>query len=60
MTTDKQIIDRLERSFTGGDEAALHDRLAALAERQGALDVAYRTMDSPLGPLLLAATAKGL
>ncbi|MFL5429779.1 MAG: methylated-DNA--[protein]-cysteine S-methyltransferase [Myxococcales bacterium] len=60
MTTDKQIIDRLERSFTGGDEAALHDRLAALAERHGALDVAYRTVDSPLGPLLLAATAKGL
>ncbi len=61
MTTDKQIIDRLEQGFAGTiDHAALHERLAALAERQGLLDIAYRTVDSPLGPLLLAATAQGL
>ena len=38
----------------------LHDRLVADAEREGLLDVAYRTVDTPVGPLLLAATPVGL
>lgn len=38
----------------------LHARLAADAEAEGLLDVAYRTVDSPVGPLLLAATEQGL
>jgi methylated-DNA-[protein]-cysteine S-methyltransferase len=38
----------------------LHDRLVRDAETAGLLDVAYRTIDSPVGPLLLAATPKGL
>jgi methylated-DNA-[protein]-cysteine S-methyltransferase len=38
----------------------LHERLTAAAEREGLLDVAYRTVDSPVGPLLLAATSEGL
>jgi methylated-DNA-[protein]-cysteine S-methyltransferase len=38
----------------------LHDALVARAERDGLLDVGYRTVDSPLGPLLLAATSAGL
>jgi len=38
----------------------LHDRLVRDAQTAGLLDVAYRTIDSPVGPLLLAATAKGL
>ena len=38
----------------------LHDRLVAAAERDGILDVAYRTVDTPLGTLLLAATERGL
>lgn len=41
-------------------QARLHARLSAAAERDGILDVAYRTVDSPVGPLLLAATAEGL
>ena len=41
-------------------ERRLHDRLAAAAERAGILDVAYRTLDTPVGPLLLAATEAGL
>ena len=58
---DKQIIDRLTSSFAGaGVDGALHGRLAALAEKQGLLDVSYRTVDSPLGLLLLAATGEGL
>lgn len=38
----------------------LHARLMAAAERDGTLDVTYRTVDSPVGPLLLAATTSGL
>ena len=40
--------------------AHLHARLAAEAEREGILDVAYRTVDTPVGTLLLAATPAGL
>lgn len=59
MITDKQIVDRIARGFTGSFEAE-RDRLAARAQRQGLLDVSYRTIESPLGPLLLAATVDGL
>ncbi|WP_328456379.1 MULTISPECIES: methylated-DNA--[protein]-cysteine S-methyltransferase [unclassified Amycolatopsis] len=38
----------------------MHERLTAAAEREGLLDLAYRTLDSPVGPLLLAATEQGL
>jgi len=38
----------------------LHDRLAAAVHTEGVLDVAYRTVDSPFGALLLAATEQGL
>jgi methylated-DNA-[protein]-cysteine S-methyltransferase len=38
----------------------LHARLAAAAQQDGVLDVAYRVIDSPVGPLLLAATEQGL
>jgi methylated-DNA-[protein]-cysteine S-methyltransferase len=40
--------------------AALHGRLEADASAAGLLEVAYTTTDSPLGPLLLAATDRGL
>jgi len=45
------------------DEAAiarLHARLVAAAAGAGILDVAYRTLDTPVGSLLLAATEQGL
>ncbi|TFV56011.1 methylated-DNA--[protein]-cysteine S-methyltransferase [Mycobacterium sp. PS03-16] len=38
----------------------LHERLIADADAEGVLDIAYRTVDTPVGPLLLAATAAGL
>ncbi|HEY0638811.1 MAG TPA: methylated-DNA--[protein]-cysteine S-methyltransferase [Pseudonocardiaceae bacterium] len=38
----------------------LRRRLAAEAEAHGLLDVAHATVDSPVGPLLLAATERGL
>jgi methylated-DNA-[protein]-cysteine S-methyltransferase len=40
--------------------ARLRERLVAAAERDGILDVAYRTVDTPVGALLLAATPAGL
>jgi methylated-DNA-[protein]-cysteine S-methyltransferase len=40
--------------------ARLHRRLEDAAEREGLLDIAYRIVDSPVGPLLLAATPRGL
>jgi methylated-DNA-[protein]-cysteine S-methyltransferase len=40
--------------------ARLHDQLAVAAEADRLLDVAYRTVESPVGTLLLAATDQGL
>jgi methylated-DNA-[protein]-cysteine S-methyltransferase len=40
--------------------ATLERRLADAAEAEDLLDVAYTTEDTPLGPLLLAATGQGL
>lgn len=42
------------------DLRALHDRLAENAGALGILDVAYRTIETPVGTLLLAATDVGL
>ncbi len=41
-------------------DARLRDRLLSGAERDGLLDVAYRTLDTPVGNLLLATTEQGL
>jgi methylated-DNA-[protein]-cysteine S-methyltransferase len=40
--------------------ARLRARLADQAQAGDLLDVAYRTLDTPVGPLLLAATPRGL
>jgi methylated-DNA-[protein]-cysteine S-methyltransferase len=40
--------------------ARLHRTLEAAAGREGLLDVAYTTIDTPVGTLLLAATEQGL
>jgi methylated-DNA-[protein]-cysteine S-methyltransferase len=53
------MIDQIPE-VSEADLAALHARLAMAAEREGVLDIAYRTVDSALGPLLLAATERGL
>ncbi|OBG22976.1 cysteine methyltransferase [Mycolicibacterium celeriflavum] len=45
---DRETLDRV------------HRRLERAADDDGVLDVAYRTIDSPVGPLLLAATTAGL
>lgn len=65
MTTELETAD-LESALAGGAPAdprtlaRLHERLAATARHDGWLDVWYRTLDSPVGPLLLAATEIGL
>ena len=49
--------------FDNADSTALdqlHNRLVDTAAAERVLDVAYRTVDSPLGPLLLAATETGV
>ena len=38
----------------------LRDRLGLAADAEGLLDIAYTTIDSPVGTLLLAATPRGL
>lgn len=38
----------------------LHARLASAAQHDDILDIGYRIVDSPVGPLLLAATTAGL
>ena len=42
------------------DITRLHAQLAAAADRDDLLDVAYRTVDSPVGSLLIASTPVGL
>lgn len=45
---------------TDADLTRLRARLARAADDTGVLDVAYREVDSPIGPLLVAATTDGL
>ncbi|HEX2503394.1 MAG TPA: methylated-DNA--[protein]-cysteine S-methyltransferase [Miltoncostaeaceae bacterium] len=56
------LTDALRAGSAGAGAASERAarRLAAAAERRGLLDVAYATVDSPLGPLLAAGTPRGL
>lgn len=57
------MTERLFDTLPLTDDAAgvrLQARLVAAAERDGILDVGYRTLDTPVGELLLAATDRGL
>jgi methylated-DNA-[protein]-cysteine S-methyltransferase len=67
MTTDAATEETIESTPlatlpTLDDATAerLHRRLETDAEADGIVDVAYRTIDSPFGSLLLAATDAGL
>jgi len=62
MNTNHDLIRDLTRSTDAppGQLAGLHERLAAAAQRDGILDVAYRVIDTPVGSLLVAATETGL
>lgn len=60
--SEQRDVAALRSLSDAGEEtmAALHRRLAESAEHAGVLDVAYTTIDTPVGPLLLAATDRGL
>jgi len=63
MTPQPPEIPAVLSALVETDAAAagrLHARLASRAEQAGLLDIAYRSVDSPIGSLLLAATRKGL
>ena len=63
MMNEAQTINDLLEAIALPDAAVvdrLHARLVDDAERDEVLDVCYRTVDSPYGPLLLAATTQGL
>ena len=64
MTSDHPLeIGDLFAAYPDATEAELgrlHERLAERAAAQGILDVAYRTVDTPVGTLLLAATETAL
>lgn len=60
--SDHHIIEDLSATAPGLDAAGdrLRTRLADEADRRNLLDLSYRTTDSPVGRLLLAATPEGL
>jgi methylated-DNA-[protein]-cysteine S-methyltransferase len=59
-TGDGDTVALLVTAVDGATLGRLHGRLEAAAAHAGIIDVAYTTIDSPLGTLLLAATAEGL
>jgi methylated-DNA-[protein]-cysteine S-methyltransferase len=64
MTTDTRDPNLLDALRGPAEPSAvdpqLHARLVERVAREELLDVSYRIVDSPVGPLLLAATAAGL
>jgi methylated-DNA-[protein]-cysteine S-methyltransferase len=58
--TDRDSLERALRGAFAGDETRGLPDLTTDAEAAGLLDVAYATLDSPVGRLLLASTATGL
>jgi methylated-DNA-[protein]-cysteine S-methyltransferase len=61
-THEDDLIHDIERAYPSDETALdrLHARLVEAAQSDGILDVGYRTVDSPVGTLLLAATELGL
>jgi methylated-DNA-[protein]-cysteine S-methyltransferase len=56
----RDIENALRIRPPGDASLALAERFAARADEEGLVDVAYTLEDSPVGPLLLAATGRGL
>ena len=63
-TDPRDLLSRLRSDEPGPDEAStverLLEQLLATAESHQLTDATYRLLDSPLGPLLLAGTERGL
>jgi methylated-DNA-[protein]-cysteine S-methyltransferase len=62
MNSEHDLTKDLAQAYDAAPEhmRVLQARLAAAAQADGILDVAYRIVDSPVGSLLLAATEAGL
>ena len=60
MRSDREFVSDISGAVDDAALERLRGRLAERADSDGLLDVAYRTMDSPIGGLLLAATPAGL
>jgi methylated-DNA-[protein]-cysteine S-methyltransferase len=62
MNSEHDVSGALQRALNVEPDhlRRLHDRLAAAANAERLLDIAYRTVDTPVGSLLLAATETGL
>ncbi|MFB6988696.1 methylated-DNA--[protein]-cysteine S-methyltransferase [Streptomyces sp. NPDC056178] len=60
MRNDDDMAVVLSAPVDAGTLSRLHRRLEQAAEQADLIDVAYTTIDSPVGKLLLAATPKGL
>ncbi|MFF8423409.1 methylated-DNA--[protein]-cysteine S-methyltransferase [Streptomyces sp. NPDC015680] len=60
MRNDDDMAVLLSTPVDAGTLHRLHRRLEQAAEQADLIDVAYTTIDSPVGKLLLAATPKGL
>ena len=56
----EQALSRAGRTDVSAAAGVAAGRLADQAASDGLLDVAYTTMDSPVGPVLIAATQRGL
>jgi len=54
------LLPDLEELIDEDTLARLHGELSLRAEADHVLDIGYRTLDTPVGTLLLAATEKGL
>jgi len=60
MSEVDRELGRAVGGLSGGPSPALMRRLSERFDEEGLLDVAYAQVDSPLGPLTLAASARGL
>ena len=62
INTERTLVTALTASLDTDAAAivALRSRLTERAEREDLVDVAYRIVDSPIGPLLVAASSTGL
>ena len=58
--TEKQLEKMLRQTPAGGDLDRAVQGVLARAERDGLIDVAYATVDSPFGKLLVARTDRGV
>jgi methylated-DNA-[protein]-cysteine S-methyltransferase len=58
--TEKQLERMLRQAPPGADLDRAVQGVLARAERDGLIDVAYATVDSPIGELLVASTDRGV